>query len=229
MLCSFCSHCTCEQAGGYNFQVNYATGSVVGLVSYDTVRVGAPPVNITNQAVGLASSLTNDFLSTSCDGLWVRVWSLTGNAVWTWQPEPACRPPAHSQRFAAVQQGPHWQLCTLLLLLLLLLLHEGQRPASATSLGFIRTPQVCDHGLAGLTQLHVQGLGFPALSQMRQTPPFYTALGEDKLAHASFSIWLRPNPEVLEAGELMLGGVNARRYSGNLTYLNVTSLTCATC
>ena len=69
----------------------------------------------------------------------------------------------------------------------------------------------------------MQGLGFPALSQMRQTPPFYTMVADGKLAHATFSIWLSPDPDVLEAGELVLGGLNPARYTDDITYMNVTS------
>ena len=59
------------QSAKYNFQVNYATGSVVGQVAYDTVSLGNPTVTISNQGFGLATDSTSDFLSTSCDGLWV--------------------------------------------------------------------------------------------------------------------------------------------------------------
>ena len=71
----------------------------------------------------------------------------------------------------------------------------------------------------------LQGLGFVSLSQMRQRPPFYTMLVEKELTQSLFSIWLSPDPEVLEAGELVLGGTNAKRYTGDVMYLDVSSTT----
>lgn len=71
----------------------------------------------------------------------------------------------------------------------------------------------------------MQGLGFVSLSQMRQRPPFYTMLVEQELAQSLFSVWLSPDPEVLEAGELVLGGTNPKRYLGAVTYLDVSSTT----
>ena len=71
----------------------------------------------------------------------------------------------------------------------------------------------------------MQGLGFVSLSQMRQRPPFFTMLAENKLQQSLFSIWLSPDPDVLEAGELVLGGTNPNRYSGSITYLDVSSAT----
>ena len=59
------------QLASYKFEVNYATGSVVGQVGHDTVSVGTPAVTVSSQGIGLATDSTSDFLSTSCDGLWV--------------------------------------------------------------------------------------------------------------------------------------------------------------
>ena len=69
----------------------------------------------------------------------------------------------------------------------------------------------------------MQGLGFEALSQMKVDPPFFSMLNNHQLAQPLFSIWLNPIPSQFEAGELTFGGVNTSRYSGNITYLPVTS------
>ena len=50
-------------------------------------------------------------------------------------------------------------------------------------------------------------------------------LVEKELTQSLFSIWLSPDPEVLEAGELVLGGTSAKRYTGDVTYLDVSSTT----
>ena len=59
------------QAANYNFEIMYATGSVNGYVSRDTMSLGSPSITVKNQSFGLATSSTSDFLSTTCDGLFV--------------------------------------------------------------------------------------------------------------------------------------------------------------
>lgn len=59
------------QALNYNFQIVYATGSVKGYVSTETLTVGHPNITVRQQGFGLATSSTSDFLSTTCDGLFV--------------------------------------------------------------------------------------------------------------------------------------------------------------
>lgn len=71
----------------------------------------------------------------------------------------------------------------------------------------------------------VQGLGYPALSQMRVSPPFFTLLQEGTLPQSLFSIWLNPNPLQLDAGQITFGAIDKSRYSGSIAYLPSVSNT----
>ena len=55
-----------------SFELTYGTGAVEGYVSFDTMSIGTPPISISNQGFGQAIDLTPDFVTTSCDGLFVR-------------------------------------------------------------------------------------------------------------------------------------------------------------
>ena len=72
-----------------------------------------------------------------------------------------------------------------------------------------------------------QGLGYPALSQMKVSPPFFTMLQEGTLPQSLFSIWLNPNPQQLEAGDITFGGIDKSRYRGSIAYLPSVSNTYA--
>ncbi|BDA43815.1 Cathepsin E [Coccomyxa sp. Obi] len=64
------------------------------------------------------------------------------------------------------------------------------------------------------------GLGFPALSKQGVLPPFINMLQENLLDAPEFSIWLNKDLSngMFPAGELLFGGINHTRYSGNLRY-----------
>ena len=68
-----------------------------------------------------------------------------------------------------------------------------------------------------------QGLAFPALSKQGVAPPFFNMLQERLLDAPEFSIWLNKDTRegVFPAGELLLGGINPARYSGELQYHQV--------
>lgn len=65
-----------------------------------------------------------------------------------------------------------------------------------------------------------QGLGFPALSKQGVMPPFFNMLQQGLLNAPEFSIWLNRDIRegVFPAGEILLGGINPARYSGELRY-----------
>lgn len=61
------------------FSIDYSLGQVAGHVALDTVSLGQPPTRVTQQAMGLATSSTADFSTTSCDGVFV---SLPRQVLW---------------------------------------------------------------------------------------------------------------------------------------------------
>lgn len=69
----------------------------------------------------------------------------------------------------------------------------------------------------------MQGLGLVPLSQIKTPPPFFNMLQAGQLSQPLFSIWLNPDPKQLDAGELVLGGIDESRYSGDLTWVPVNS------
>jgi hypothetical protein len=60
------------QSADRNFTIRYGSGVVDGMVVYDTLELGLPLTNVSNQGVGMATNSTADFASTSCDGIFVR-------------------------------------------------------------------------------------------------------------------------------------------------------------
>lgn len=59
------------QEDNAQFDITYGTGEVAGYVSYDNLEVGAPAVTITGQGFGEAYIISEDFATTTCDGLFV--------------------------------------------------------------------------------------------------------------------------------------------------------------
>lgn len=62
----------------------------------------------------------------------------------------------------------------------------------------------------------MQGLAFEALSSQNATPPFFNMLQAHQLDSNEFSVWLNPDLAADNAGEIVFGGVNSARYSGQL-------------
>ena len=62
----------------------------------------------------------------------------------------------------------------------------------------------------------MQGLGFQANSAQNATPPFLNMVQANQLDSNEFSIWLNPDLAADNAGELVFGGVNPVRFTGDL-------------
>jgi len=66
----------------------------------------------------------------------------------------------------------------------------------------------------------MQGLAFQGLSKLAVTPPFFSMMKEGLVDWDGFSLWLNPNTKnpTAPAGELIFGGADTRRYSGQIQY-----------
>ncbi|KAK9812485.1 hypothetical protein WJX73_003690 [Symbiochloris irregularis] len=54
----------------YEIELQYLTGTVAGLIDQDTFTVGNPAIVLTNQGFGEMYNVSDDFISSSSDGLW---------------------------------------------------------------------------------------------------------------------------------------------------------------
>jgi hypothetical protein len=77
------------QSADRNFTIRYGSGVVDGVVVYDTLELGLPLTNVSNQGVGMATNSTADFASTSCDGIFVRPLRTAGGPCRAHQPPQA--------------------------------------------------------------------------------------------------------------------------------------------
>jgi len=68
----------------------------------------------------------------------------------------------------------------------------------------------------------ILGMGYKTISVDQVTPVFDTAVEENLVPEAKFSFWLDRNPNNPDGGELILGGSDPSKYSGNFTYVPVT-------
>lgn len=68
---------------------------------------------------------------------------------------------------------------------------------------------------------HLQGLGFPQLSNMRTLPAFFNMITQGLLDAPTFSIYLNPDPNMEPAGEVQFGGMNKARYTGDVQWAPV--------
>lgn len=114
--------------------VQYGTGTVSVILTYDTMSLAN--VTITDQGFGVATSLSYDFSSISCDGL--------------------------------------------------------------------------------------VGMGFQTLSSTGAVPPFMNAVREGALDNNLFAIWMSPNPGYEPAGQMTMGNTDSSKFSGQITYIDVT-------
>ena len=66
----------------------------------------------------------------------------------------------------------------------------------------------------------MQGLAFQPLSKLGATPPFFNMEREGLLDWDGFSLWLNPDirSPTAPAGELIFGGADPNRYSGQIQY-----------
>ena len=71
----------------------------------------------------------------------------------------------------------------------------------------------------------MQGLAFPTLSKQNVTPPFFSMVRGGLLDAPQFSIWLNRDISagVFASGEILFGGVNPARFTGQMHYHPVIS------
>lgn len=64
----------CVQATTHPFEITYGTGAVAGSVAYETLTLGTgdSAIQVPHQGFGMVYDSSMDFLSASCDGLFVR-------------------------------------------------------------------------------------------------------------------------------------------------------------
>lgn len=60
------------------------------------------------------------------------------------------------------------------------------------------------------------GLAFETISVDAVTPVWYNILDQGLVSQPVFSFWLSKEPQGLNGGEMLLGGVNASRYTGDM-------------
>lgn len=67
-----------------------------------------------------------------------------------------------------------------------------------------------------------QGLGFPAISNLKTTPAFFNMLNDGTLDQPLFSLYFNPNPSASPAGELTFGALDDSKYVDKISYAPVT-------
>lgn len=73
-----------------------------------------------------------------------------------------------------------------------------------------------------IVPISLQGLGFPAISNLQTTPAFFNMLNDGSLDQPLFSMYFNPDASKSPAGELGFGVVDATKYVGKLSYAPVT-------
>jgi len=71
----------------------------------------------------------------------------------------------------------------------------------------------------------ILGFAFQSISVDNVTPVWYNLLSQGLITNPVFGVWLSNNPRGQNGGELILGGVNNKRYTGPFTYATLTSET----
>lgn len=66
------------------------------------------------------------------------------------------------------------------------------------------------------------GLGYPDISEKDVVPPFDNMLKQELVTEPLFSVFLSSTPSQQDGGEILFGGVNSERYTGDITYTDVT-------
>ncbi len=106
-------------------------------------------------------------------------------------------------------------------------MHDARwRPARDTSWTHTARCVACER--AALTACWaLQGLGFPALSNLKTVPVFFNMIDNGDLDANTFGIFLNPAPTAEPAGEITFGGVNTTHFAGELFEVPVVKKTCA--
>jgi cathepsin D len=71
----------------------------------------------------------------------------------------------------------------------------------------------------------ILGMAYETISVDHVTPVWYNILSQKLVDSPVFSFWLSKNPRGSNGGELTLGGVNSARYTGDFSFVPVTSQT----
>jgi cathepsin D len=71
----------------------------------------------------------------------------------------------------------------------------------------------------------IMGLAFESISVDGVTPVWYNIWNQGLVEENVFSFWLSKDPNAQPGGELTFGGIDTSRYTGELTYVPLTSET----
>eukprot|EP01100_Stratorugosa_tubuloviscum_P001494 TRINITY_DN132_c6_g1_i1.p1 TRINITY_DN132_c6_g1~~TRINITY_DN132_c6_g1_i1.p1 ORF type:complete len:393 (-),score=195.07 TRINITY_DN132_c6_g1_i1:67-1245(-) len=71
----------------------------------------------------------------------------------------------------------------------------------------------------------ILGMGFETISVDHVTPVWYNILNQGLVNQGVFAFWLDQDPDKADGGEIYLGSVNNRRYTGSISYVPLTSET----
>ncbi|CAF1049690.1 unnamed protein product [Adineta steineri] len=66
------------------------------------------------------------------------------------------------------------------------------------------------------------GLGYQSITSGGEAPVFYNMYKQNLIPQPIFSFYFNPDSSVVPGGELILGGVDTTKYTGSVTYVNVT-------
>lgn len=66
------------------------------------------------------------------------------------------------------------------------------------------------------------GMGYQEISVDGVVPPFYNMISQKLVDEPVFSFWLNRNATDPHGGELLLGGIDQAKYTGDITYVPVT-------
>ncbi|XP_076451018.1 lysosomal aspartic protease-like [Babylonia areolata] len=68
----------------------------------------------------------------------------------------------------------------------------------------------------------ILGMAYKQIAVDGVVPPFYNAVSQKLVQSPTFSFYLDRDPAAAEGGELILGGSDPQKYSGNFTYVPIT-------